>query len=83
LCGVLKSTSALADVLFVWDLSVCSHSTNRLFCVAFAKATAPRVVALAAQAIRRFLFAQLFLLGLFPQKKKRYKGELSFDTKAL
>ena len=28
-----------------------------------------------------FLFAKLFLLGLFSQKKKRYKGKLTFDTK--
>ena len=45
------------------------------------KGGAPRTVALAAQANRRFLFAKLFLLGLFPQKKKRYKGKLTFDTK--
>ena len=45
------------------------------------KGGAPRIVAPAAQANRRFLFAKLFLLGLFPQKKKRYKGKLTFDTK--
>jgi hypothetical protein len=59
--------------------------TRRLFCVAFAKATAPRVVArcrLRKPAIRRFFFAKLFSLWLYRQRKKRFKGELSFDTKA-
>ena len=48
---------------------------QKKFYVAFSKATAR-----AAQAQNaRFLFAKLFLLGLFSQKKKRYRR---FDTKS-
>ena len=48
---------------------------NRLFCVAFSKATAR--AALAQK--RHFLFAKLFLLCLLLQKKKRL---WAIDTKS-
>jgi hypothetical protein len=56
--------------------------TQRLFCVAFSKATALRVAVPARhERIRRFFFAKLFSLRLLFQRKKRYKGKLTFDTK--
>ena len=58
-----------------WGLSLCSHSPVRLFCPAFSKAGAQRL-----ERYGPFLFAKLFLLGLFPQKKKRLS---SLDTKGL
>jgi hypothetical protein len=71
-----------------FDLSngcaLCSREPKGVFCVAFSKATAPRVVArcrLRKPAIRRFFFAKLFSLRLLFQRKKRYKGKLTFDTK--
>jgi hypothetical protein len=51
--------------------SGATHRTKAIVLSTFFKSGSPRAVAPAAQAIRNFLFAKLFLLGLFPQKKKR------------
>ena len=62
-------------------MSICLHSLGAIVSSTFSK------VAPAAQAKRHFLFAKLFLLGLFPQKKKRLtnlavKNCLAFVTDA-
>ena len=47
--------------------------TQLPFCVAFLKATAPRVVALAAKANSPFLFCKAFFFVAIPPKKKALK----------
>ena len=47
--------------------------TQLPFCVAFLKATAPRVVALAAKANSPFIFYKAFFFVAIPPKKKALK----------